>query len=180
MARYRPTEQMRHIANGLREELDLANEGRNCEMLAALFPDRDDVVFPKVYWEYTSERVLVQEFIHGIPPTDTKRLEEAGLDRKVLAQRGVDAFLQMAMIEGLFHADRIRATSWRCPNRIAFIDFGIVGRLSQRRRSQLLMLIGAMLQEDADGLMAVCSTGPVPATGPDQARSRLAGLRHPP
>ncbi len=174
MARYRPTEQMRHIANGLREELDLANEGRNCEMLAALFTDRDDVVFPKVYWEYTSERVLVQEFIHGIPPTDTRRLEEAGLDRKVLAQRGVDAFLQMALIEGQFHADPHPGNLLAMPgNRIAFIDFGIVGRLSQRRRSQLLVLIGAMLQEDADGLMAVLLdwTG---ASNPDLTRLEAA------
>ncbi len=74
----------------------------------------------------------------------------------MLAQRGVDAFLQMAMIEGLFHADPHPGNLLAMPgNRIAFIDFGIVGRLSQRRRSQLLMLIGAMLQEDADGLMAV-------------------------
>ncbi|MGY2049944.1 ABC1 kinase family protein [Methylobacterium sp. JK268] len=156
MTRYRPHEQMRHIAQGLREELDLLNEARNCELLAALFADRDDIVFPKIYWDWTSERVLVQEFIHGIPPTDLRRLEEEGFDRVVLAQRGTDAFLQMSLIEGVFHADPHPGNILCMPgNRIAFVDFGIIGRLSQRRRAQLLILIGAMLKEDADGLMAV-------------------------
>jgi ubiquinone biosynthesis protein len=156
MVRYRPQEQMRHISNGLREELDLLNEARNCETLAALFADRDDIVFPKIYWDWTSERVLVQEFIHGSPPTDMKRLVDAGLDPVVLAQRGTDAFLQMSLIEGVFHADP-HPGNLLCMagNRIGFVDFGIVGRLSQRRRNQLLILIGAMLKEDADGLMAV-------------------------
>ncbi|MBY0295341.1 MAG: ABC transporter [Methylobacterium sp.] len=156
MVRYRPHEQMRFIANGLREELDLLNEARNCELLAGLFADRDDIVFPKIHWEWTSERVLVQEFIHGVPPTDIKRLEEAGLDRVVLAQRGTDAFLHMSLIEGIFHADPHPGNLLAMQgNRLAFVDFGIVGRLSQRRRAQLLILIGAMLKEDADGLMAV-------------------------
>ncbi len=96
----------------------------------------------------------------------------------MLAQRGVDAFLQMAMIEGLFHADPHPGNLLAMPgNRIAFIDFGIVGRLSQRRRSQLLMLIGAMLQEDADGLMAVLlGLDRRQQPGPDPAGSRLAGF----
>ena len=156
MARYQPGEQMRHLAAGLNGELDLMNEARNCELLASLFQDRADIVFPKIHWEWCSERVLVQEFIHGIPPNDEARLAAAGVDKKLLAQKGTDAFLKMALIEGVFHADphpgNMLAMSG---NRIGFIDFGIIGRLSQKRRNQLLVLIGAMLKQDADGLMAV-------------------------
>ncbi|MCJ2015328.1 ABC1 kinase family protein [Methylobacterium sp. J-076] len=156
MARYQPREQMRHLADGLNGELDLLNEARNCEQLAQIFVGRDDIIFPKIHWEYCSERVLVQDFIHGIPPNDDAALQAAGIDKKLLAQKGTDAFLQMALIEGQFHADphpgNMLAMSG---NRIGFIDFGIIGRLSQRRRTQLLVLIGAMLKQDADGLMAV-------------------------
>ena len=137
MARYQPREQMRHLAEGLNGELDLLNEARNCELLAQIFEDRDDIVFPKIHWEYCSERVLVQDFIHGIPPNDEAALRAAGLDKK-------------------FHADPHPGNMLALPgNKIGFIDFGIIGRLSQRRRSQLLVLIGAMLKQDADGLMAV-------------------------
>lgn len=156
MARYQPREQMRHLADGLNGELDLLNEARNCEQLAQIFEGRDDIVFPKIHWEYCSERVLVQDFIHGIPPNDEAALEAAGIDKKMLAQKGTDAFLQMALIEGQFHADPHPGNMLAMQgNRIGFIDFGIVGRLSQRRRNQLLVLIGAMLKQDADGLMAV-------------------------
>lgn len=147
---------MRHLSGGLYGELDLVNEARNCETIAAIFSDRDDIVIPKIHWEWTSERVLVQEFIHGIPPNDHARLDAAGVDKVAVAQKGTDAFLNMTLIEGVFHADPHPGNMLILEgNRIGFIDFGIIGRLSGRRRTQLLMLIGAMLKEDADGLMAV-------------------------
>jgi ubiquinone biosynthesis protein len=156
LSRYKPHEQLRHLASGMAGELDLASEATNCELLASLFEDDDDIVFPKIYWEWTSERVLVQEFMHGIPPTQVARVREAGLDPVELAQKVTNAFLHMALVEGVFHADPHPGNILALPgNKIGFIDFGIVGRLTQRRRSQLLVLIGAMLKQDADGLMSV-------------------------
>ncbi len=182
LARYKPQEQMRHLAAGLNGELDLSNEARNCELLASLFADRDDVIFPKIHWEMTSERVLVQEFMEGIFLNDPAGLAAGKFDKAALAQRGTDAFLHMALIEGTFHADPHPGNLLALPdNRIGFIDFGIVGRLSQRRRNQLLVLIGAMLNQDADGLMAVLLewTGP---TNPDlsklEASSQAFVMRH--
>jgi ubiquinone biosynthesis protein len=167
LSRYKPQEQLKHLATGIGGELDLVSEGRNCELLASIFPDSDEVVFPKIYWAWTSEHVIVQEYIEGIPPTDTTRVREAGLDPAAIAQVITNAFLHMALVEGVFHADPHPGNLLALPgNRIAFLDFGIVGRLTDRRRSQLLMLIGAMLKQDADGLMAVLLawTG---ATNPD-------------
>lgn len=167
MARYQPQEQMKHLANGINGELDLLNEARNCEMIAALFQDRDDIVVPKIFWEWCSERVLVQEFIHGISPNDGAALRAIGADKKMLAQKGCDAFLRMALIEGVFHADPHPGNLLvMSGGRIGFIDFGIVGRLSHKRRQQLLVLIGAMIKQDVDGLMATLLdwTGP---TSPD-------------
>ena len=156
IARYKPQEQMRHLAAGINGELDLINEARNCEMLAAIFADRDDIVFPRIHWEHTTERVLVQEFLHGIPLTDHARLDAGHYDKPLLAQKGTDAFLQMALIEGVFHADPHPGNLLAMTgNRVGFLDFGMIGRLSQKRRDQLLMMIGAMLGQNADGLMAV-------------------------
>ncbi len=176
MRRYRPQEQMRHLAHGIGGELDLMNEGRNCELLASLFLDRDDIVFPKVYWEWTSERVLVQEFIHGTFLNDAEGLRESGVNKTVLAQKGTDAFLHMALIDGVFHADPHPGNVLALPgDRIGFIDFGIIGRLSERRRNQLLVLIGSMLKKDADGLMAVLLEWSG-ASAPDLAK--LEGSAH--
>jgi len=100
--------------------------------------------------------VLVQEFLHGIPLTDHPRLDAGLYDKPLLAQKGTDAFLQMALIEGLFHADPHPGNLLAMTgNRIGFIDFGIIGRLSQKRRDQLLIMIGAMLSQNADGLISV-------------------------
>ena len=167
LSRYKPHEQLRHLSTAISGELDLTSEAMNCELLAALFPESDGVYFPKIYWEWTSEHVLVQEFIDGIPPTEVARVREAGLDPIVLAQRITDAFLHMALVEGVFHADPHPGNLLALPgNRIGFIDFGVVGRLTERRRAQLLTLIGSMLKQDADGLMSVLLswTG---ATNPD-------------
>ncbi len=156
MGRYRPQEQMRQLALGINGELDLANEARNCERLAAQFVDNDDIVFPKIYWEWTTERVLVQEFLPGTFLNDQAQLDAQGYDKAELAKRGTNAFLHMALIEGVFHADPHPGNLMALRgNRIGFIDFGMVGRLSQRRRDQLMMMIGSMLSQDADGLMAV-------------------------
>ena len=182
LSRYKPQDQLRHLATGIGGELDLMSEGRNCELLASIFPDSEDVVFPRIHWEWTSEHVLVQEYVDGIPPTDKERVRAAGLDPSALAQTITDAFLHMALVEGVFHADphpgNLLALSG---NRIAFLDFGIVGRLTDRRRSQLLVLIGAMLNQDADGLMSVLLawTG---ASNPDLTKLDTAShnfvLRH--
>jgi ubiquinone biosynthesis protein len=182
MRRYKPQEQMRHLAHGIGGELDLANEARNCELLASLFTDRDDIVFPKVYWEFTSERVLVQEFIHGVFLSDAAGLEREGVNKAVLAQKGTDAFLHMALIDGVFHADPHPGNVLALPDdRIGFIDFGIIGRLSERRRNQLLVLIGSMLKKDADGLMAVLlewSGQTAPDLGKLEASAHAFVLRH--
>jgi ubiquinone biosynthesis protein len=182
LSRYKPQEQLKQLATGIAGELDLMSEGTNCELLASIFPDSPDIVFPKIYWERTSDQVLVQEYIDGIPPTDKVRVREAGLDPAALAQTITNAFLNMALVEGVFHADPHPGNLLALPgNRIAFIDFGLVGRLTERRRSQLLILIGAMLKQDADGLVSVLLawTG---ATNPDLTRLDAAAqsfvIRH--
>ncbi|MDB5558317.1 MAG: transporter [Enterovirga sp.] len=156
LSRYKPQEQLKQLATGIAGELDLMSEGTNCELLASIFPDSPDVVFPRIIWNQTSDQVLVQEFIDGVPPTDKAQVRAAGLDPAALAQTITTAFLHMALVEGVFHADPHPGNLLALPgNRVAFIDFGLVGRLTERRRSQLLMLIGAMLKQDADGLVSV-------------------------
>ena len=99
-------------AAGINGELDLLNEARSCEMIAGIFAGRDDILIPKIHWEWCSERVLVQEFVHGISPNDPAALRAMGADKKLLAQKGCDAFLRMALIEGVFHADPV-LRKWR-------------------------------------------------------------------
>ncbi|MDO9272610.1 MAG: AarF/UbiB family protein, partial [Rugosibacter sp.] len=108
------------------------------------------VVIPRVYWAWTGERVCVQEFIDGIPGRDLAAVDRAGLDRKILARRGAHAVLKMIVEDGFFHADPHPGNVFYLPgNRIAFIDFGMVGRLTDERRDQLISLLLGLVQRDA-------------------------------
>jgi ubiquinone biosynthesis protein len=147
---YRPVELVRQFGHSLRRELDLANECRQAERIAANFTQQPDIVIPKVHWEWTHERVNVQAFIGGIPGGELERVDSEGLDRKLLAQRGAQAVMKMIVEDGLFHADPHPGNVFYLPdNRIAFIDFGMVGRLSPQRRAELLKLMLGLVQRDA-------------------------------
>ena len=107
------------------------------------------IVIPRVYWQWTGERVCVQEFIDGIPGRDLAAVDRAGLDRKMLARRGAHAVLKMIVEDGFFHADPHPGNIFYLPgNRIAFIDFGMVGRLTEERRDQVIRLLLGLVRHE--------------------------------
>lgn len=154
--RYRPTQIVAEFAKSLRRELDLAAEARHVERFRTNFADDETVIVPKVYWEWTSEVMNVQEIIEGLPGNDLKVLEQAGLDRKELAARGADVLLKMILIDGFFHADPHSGNVFYKPGpRIALIDFGMVGHLTNVRRNQIVDLLAALSRRDERGILNV-------------------------
>jgi len=103
--RYQPVQVVGQLRASLERELDLALEARNTERFARNFADDLDILVPRVYWEWTSSTMNVQEHIEGIRGNDLAAIDKAGLDRKVLAARGADAVLKMILVDGFFHAD---------------------------------------------------------------------------
>ncbi len=146
---YRPQQLVRELARSLQRELDLASECRSAERIAMHMADLPWIVVPRVHWAFTKERVNVQDFVDGILGHETARLEAAGMDRRLLAQRGAQAVLQQIVRDGLFHADPHPGNIFYLPgNRIAFIDFGMIGRLSVRRREELLQLLLGLVERN--------------------------------
>ena len=157
---FRPKEVVRQFALSLRRELDFSVECRNAERIAQNFahfsdtaeavpPSLPPILIPRVYWQWTGERVCVQEYINGIPGRKLHAADEAGLDRKKLAKRGAHAVLKMIVEDGFFHADPHPGNVFYLPgNRIAFIDFGMVGRLTEERREQLTRLLLGLVQHE--------------------------------
>ncbi len=153
---YQPVGLVRQFGRSLRRELDLSSECRNAERIAANFADRPHIVVPRVYWDWTRERVNVQQRVVGIPGNDLAQVDAAGLDRTVLAQRGAKAVLQMIIDDGFFHADPHPGNLFYLPgNRLAFIDFGMMGRLSEARRDQLLSLMLGLVQREPEAVVEV-------------------------
>ncbi len=176
---FHPQEVVRQFTQSLRRELDFAGECRNAERIAENFAgyvDRDEepacdatteaasephpalpvIVIPRVYWQWTGERVCVQEFIDGIPGRDLAAVDDAGLDRKTLARRGARAVLKMIVEDGFFHADPHPGNVFYLfGNRIAFIDFGMVGRLTEGRRDQLIRLLLGLVKHEPQRVIDV-------------------------
>ena len=166
---YRPRQLVREFGRSLRRELDLAVECRNAERVATNLAVMPEVVIPRVHWAHTNARVNVQDWIEGIPGEDLPRITREGLDPKLLARRGAHAVMKMIVQDGFFHADPHPGNVFYLPgNRLAFIDFGMVGRLSQRRRDELLRLLLGLVErrppEVAEVLLEWTGQGPAGAS----------------
>jgi len=154
--RFQPARMVDELRRSMRRELDLALEARTQERFADQFVGSPDIVIPRVYWEFTREAMNVQQRIEGIPGGDLAAVEAAGLDRKILAQRGADAVLKMVLVDGYFHADPHPGNVFYLPgNRIAMIDFGMTGRLSDYRRRQIVDMLSALARRDERGITEV-------------------------
>lgn len=141
------------FSKSLKSELDLALEGRNTERFARNFADDDNVKFAQIYWDYTSESVLVMEEIKGIPGNALARAQASGLDLKLLAERGANAILKMVLIDGFFHADPHPGNLfYLADNKLSIIDCGMVGRITLERREEIADLLAALVSRDIDVL----------------------------
>ena len=156
LRRYRPAQIVGQLKRSLLRELDLVKEARNLDSFQERFRDDDTVHIPRVYWDYCGEVVNVQEELVGIPGTDVARARAEGYDLELLASRGADAVLKMILIDGYFHADPHPGNVVYLPdNRIGMLDFGMVGRITDSRRDQLIDFLEALIHKDEAGMLNV-------------------------
>jgi predicted unusual protein kinase regulating ubiquinone biosynthesis (AarF/ABC1/UbiB family) len=153
------------------EEIDYLNEGRNADTFRRNFRNEDWVCVPRVYWRYTSPRVLTLEYAPGIKISHYEAIEAAGLDRRNLAQLGARAYLQQLLNDGFFHADPHPGNIAVSPDgSLIFYDFGMMGRIQPITREKLLDTFFGIAQKDADrvvtSLVALGALSPVEDMGP--------------
>jgi ubiquinone biosynthesis protein len=158
--RYHPLQIVSQLKRSLLRELDLVKEARNLEAFGRNFAGMDGVNggvhIPRVFWDYCNEAVNVQEELVGVPGTDLVRARLEGLDLKLLAARGADAVLKMILVDGYFHADPHPGNVVFLPdNRIGLLDFGMVGRVTDERREQLIDFLDALVQKNEQGMLNV-------------------------
>ena len=158
LRRYRPVELVREFKRSLTRELDFTIEGRNADRIRKNLRQFKWLQIPKVYWDLSSPTVQVQQHVEGIPAKAVERLNEAGLDRELIARRGALAAWKMALEDGFFHADPHPGNFIIMPgNRIAMLDFGMVGKLSHSRREQILQITRAVVLREAEQCAGVLS-----------------------
>lgn len=137
----------------LSQETDFVIEANNMVKTAenmALIPE---IVIPRVYKSHSTHRVLTQERLEGIRVNDLRAIDAAGIDRKYVVGVGARAFFRSVLIDGLFHGDLHGGNLFVLPgNRLGIIDFGIVGRLSEKSRDRLAGMMMSLLTEDYENL----------------------------
>ena len=157
--RYRPVELIREFRRSLLRELDFTIEARNADRIRKNMRSLKWLTVPRVYWELSSSTVQVQQHIEGIPAKALEKLDAAGLDRAQIARRGALAAWKMALEDGFFHADPHPGNFIILPgNRIAMLDFGMVGKLSHSRREQILQMTRAVVIREAEQCAAVLAS----------------------
>ncbi|MGE9292456.1 MAG: ABC1 kinase family protein [Puniceicoccales bacterium] len=148
---------------GMMQELDFTIECRNAQFFTALNPDEEHVFAPRVYDEYTTEKLSVCEWVVGVSPGDPSITPEEG---KELARIGGQSIFQQIVISGFFHADphggNILITEDR---RICFIDWGLAGQLTRPMRYFLADLFAAIASSDPEKVVRVIN---VMAVGKDR------------
>jgi ubiquinone biosynthesis protein len=152
--RYDAVEFAEEFSNNLRGELDFKKEGRSADTFRENFAKEPYLKVPKIYWDYSTRRVLVMERISGIKIDDIAALDAAGYDRKRLAQTSARFVLQEVLEDGFFHADPHPGNLLILPGEvIGVIDFGTVGRLETSDRIDLARLLILVVQRDTEGIV---------------------------
>lgn len=161
---YGLTRMAEEFSRALLAELDYGQEGRNAERIAGQQSAQDKAYIPAIYWDYSSARVLTMEYVEGITLNHREKLLERGIKLKSVAQQLVEMMLDQIFIHGFFHADPHPGNVMLMDNgKLALIDFGMVGRLSEEMKDALSALVIALMRRNTDSMVrAILRLGVIP------------------
>ena len=136
------------------EELDYVHEAHLTERFRANVEGLPGITAPRVYWEFSSRRVLTTEYIAGIKISDKLELEAAGVDIRGLLSQGVRANLQQLFEHGLFHADPHPGNLLVRPEdgTLVFIDFGMMGIIQPEQKLRILEIFVDVINRRPENL----------------------------
>lgn len=141
----------------LLRELDFLTEAQNMRRFRENFEGFDGITIPQVLLPYSTRRVLVSEFIEGVPLShlDPASLEKE--DRQYLAQRGIEAILKMIFEDGFFHADPHPGNILFRPSQkdLVLLDFGTVGVIDRTTREHMVRMLFALLEKDTERVVEI-------------------------
>jgi ubiquinone biosynthesis protein len=147
--RLRPVEVVEEYDKTIHDELDLLREAANCAQLRRNFSDGRLLYVPEVFWDYTRANVMVQERIYGIPVDQVDELTAAGVDMKMLGERGVEIFFTQVFRDNFFHADMHPGNIFVRPDGTYIgVDFGIMGTLTKADQRYLAENLLAFFHRD--------------------------------
>jgi ubiquinone biosynthesis protein len=148
---YRPTRVVDEFARSIEKEIDYKIEAHYAERFARQFSGNEAIYIPRVFHETTTGQVLTMEFVDGIKASDIGMLDRAGMDRKLIADRGAEVTFEQIFRHGFFHADPHPGNICILPgNVICYLDFGMMGYIDKRSMETFAdIIIGYVRRDEA-------------------------------
>ncbi len=146
---HQPTKIVEEFHRTLMKEMNFTNEASNIRQFQLQYKDTDYIKIPDVIGEYSTDKILTLEYIDGIKANDFEALKNSGCNTKLIARRGAEFIIQQIFVNGYFHADPHPGNIFILPgNRICFLDYGMVGRISERERNHFSELLVDLVQKN--------------------------------
>ena len=137
----------------VKEELDFRNEARNAEIFETMNENPERIFSPRVLDHFTTRRLLVTEWVEGVPPDEIPPGTEAAKD---LARVGGESVFHQIVVAGFFHSDPHSGNILVTPdNRICLLDWGQVGQITRSMRYNLADLFAGITSRDPDKVVGV-------------------------
>ncbi|BBA79556.1 ABC transporter [cyanobacterium endosymbiont of Rhopalodia gibberula] len=133
------------------QEIDYIREGKNAERFQKNFKRYSQIKVPKVYWKYTTKKILVLEYLPGIKVDDRTTLKNNGINLDSIIQLGICSYLKQLLIDGFFQSDPHpgnMAVSKR--GELIFYDFGSMAEVKLMAKEQMVQAFFAVLKRDTD------------------------------
>ena len=144
---------LREFDETVHEEMDYAAEGKNAERFRENFKEWTNVHVPKIYWNATTDKVLTMEFINGDKVTELDKLRTRNVSPEKVNRLLIRTYLKQLLEDGFFHADPHPGNLLVMPDgRLAFFDFGMVGRISSQLQSKMIDAFFHVVARDPAGI----------------------------
>lgn len=141
---------VRAFERSMRKELDYRNEARNIQKFREFYKNYKNFYIPQAYREYSTNKILIIEFAEGCKINNVAQLKKWGLSPEKVAENGMSIYLTQIFEYGYFHADPHPGNVLvRKDGVICLIDFGMVGQLMPKDKSNFAGVFISIAQRDA-------------------------------
>lgn len=146
---YNPVGIVEEFSDVMKKELDFTKEAWNIEKFSKNFEEIEKIIVPKIHWSFTGKKVFVMQFIEGIKINEVDNYSSE--DRKLICETIANASMKQIFDDGFFHADPHPGNILVTPQKeIAYLDFGMIGRLNKKMMSQIAELLIGVIEIDED------------------------------
>ena len=153
---YDPVGMVEEFAITIKREMDFTLEASYTERFKKKHSNDPRIFIPSIYWNLTGKRVLTMERIDGIKIDNIERLKEQGIDTEKISHIVAEVLFRQVFEFGVFHGDLHSGNIFVLgPEKVAFVDFGIVGRVDQEMQENLADIFVGLVSEDYELLTKV-------------------------